>query len=130
MNLKEIEDFWKEVSEEDFETVAVLIDKKKFMHAMFFLHLSIEKLLKGLYVNRTNAEAPFGHNLQYIAKRITTVEFNEDRMKLLARITTFNIATRYDDYKRSFYQICNGEFADEYHKKGKELIRWLQSQFQ
>ena len=44
------------------------------------------------------------------------------------QITTFNIATRYNDYKRNFYKMCDYKFAKEWLSIGKEMLIWLKSQ--
>ncbi len=128
MDLKEIEKYWIESSQDAFDTAKTLFENNKFVYAMFFLHLSIEKMLKALFVTRNQAESPFGHNLQNIASKIKNIDFDKNRMELFAQITTFNIAGRYDDYKKNFYNICDLEFATNYLNKGKELLEWLKSQ--
>jgi HEPN domain-containing protein len=129
MNLKDIEEYWKISAEEDLEIVTVLMEKEKYVHAMFILHLSIEKFLKALYVNRNQSEAPYGHKLAILASKISAVDFNKSQMDLLAKVATFNLVARYDDYKRSFHQICNSEFAYKYYYQTKDLIVWIKSQF-
>lgn len=128
MDIKEIEKYWIESSEDAFDTAKTLLENNKFVYSMFFLHLSIEKMLKALFANHNQTEAPFGHNLQKIASKIKSIDFGKNRMELFAQITTFNIAGRYDDYKNNFRAICNLEFATNYLNKGKELLEWLKSQ--
>ena len=52
----------------------------------------------------------------------------EKNLKEFAIISTFNIQTRYNDYKRDFHNICDKNFADKYLSIGKDLILWLKSQ--
>ncbi len=128
MTIKEIENYWVASSDDDMETSKVLFVKRKYVQSMFFLHLSVEKILKALYVRKNNAEAPFGHNLQILAQKTPDVPFEKEHLETLAKMTTFNITARYDDYKRSFYKICNEDFADKYLRIGQEMIKWLKSQ--
>ena len=127
MNHKDIEKYWYETSEEDFDVATVLFDKEKYTHAMFFLHIAVEKMLKALYVNRNKKDAPYSHNLQNLATKITNIEFNEEIITLLTELTTFNISTRYNDYKRSFEKVCDKKFAEKYFEKAKDLLKWLKS---
>lgn len=46
MNLKEIEAFWIEASDDAFDTAKSLFQNGKYHHSMFFLHLAVEKALK------------------------------------------------------------------------------------
>jgi len=128
MNLREIEQYWLESSDDDFDTAEKLLQNKKYVQSMFFLHLSIEKLLKALFVRANQSEAPWGHSLRYIAEKIQGIQWEANRLDLLSEITTFNISARYDDYKRSFYKVCNEEFAHQYLQKGNEVKEWLKSQ--
>lgn len=94
---------------------------------MFFLHLAIEKKLKGYYVFQNKEEAPHGHNLAFLASKITNAQFSERQLQTLAEISRFNIAARYDDYKKNFDKICDVSFATAYFKKVKEVFEWLES---
>jgi HEPN domain-containing protein len=128
MTIKEIENYWVVSSDDDIDTSNVLFKKKKYAQSMFFLHLAVEKMPKALYVRKNNCEAPFGHNLQTLAQKIPDVPFENEHIETLAKITTFNITARYDDYKRTFYKICTKDFAGNYLRIGKEMIQWLKSQ--
>ncbi|MCI8621905.1 MAG: DNA-binding protein, partial [Clostridia bacterium] len=44
----------------------------------------------------------------------------------LNEITTFNLSTRYDDYKRVFYNKCTDEYTEEQRNKIKEVKTWLE----
>ena len=50
MSKEEIIKYWISASEEDFDLSRTLFQNKKFVYSLFFVHLSIEKLLKGLIV--------------------------------------------------------------------------------
>jgi HEPN domain-containing protein len=127
MKLKDIEHFWLNGSEEDFDTAQLLFEKGKYVNSMFFIHLSIEKLLKALLVNKNGKEPPFSHNLVKLASLVHHLELNIETQNLLADITSFNISSRYDDYKNNFHEICNREFALEYITKTRSLISWIKS---
>ena len=124
-----MEKYWLDSSDDALDTARRLIRGKKYVHAMFFLHLAVEKILKGLYINQNKEDAPIGHNLHKLAEKIKNIGITGENNKILTQITAFNIAARYDDYKQSFYRACTEKFAKEYMKKGKELILWLKSRF-
>lgn len=42
--------YWSESSDDDYETMIVMFESKRFQWALFVGHLLIEKLLKALYV--------------------------------------------------------------------------------
>jgi HEPN domain-containing protein len=62
-NIDKLIQYWVEGSEEDFDTMRILFSNKKYVYTLFFLHLSLEKLLKALFVKTYKAQAPITHNL-------------------------------------------------------------------
>ncbi len=127
MNLVDIIKYWIESANEALETAETLLSNKKYVHAMFFLHLAVEKILKGYYVYQNKEEAPYGYNLSVLASKITNAQFSEIQLQTLTEITRFNITARYDDYKKNFDKICDVNFATAYFKKVKEVFEWLES---
>lgn len=128
MGLNEIIKYWFESANEALETVETLLNNKKYVHAMFFLHLAVEKRLKGYYVYRNKEEAPYGHNLAVLASKISNAQFSENQMQTLIEISRFNIEARYDNYKKNFDKVCDVNFATLYFDKAKELFEWLEFQ--
>lgn len=129
MDLNHIEQYWINEAFESYKSADALYRKKRYPHALFFLHLAVEKMIKGLYVNKCKTEAPFGHNLTLIASKIDSVNFPDEIIELFSEINNFNIASRYDDYKKSFYEICDKNYTKNYLKRGKELLSWLKSRY-
>ena len=98
---QEVVNFWLTASKEDFESAEILFQNKKYHHALFFCHLSIEKMLKAIIVNSTKTAPPLIHDLIRLAEK-ARLPLSEAQINELAEITTFNIEARYDDYKLSF----------------------------
>lgn len=129
MKKEEIIQFWKESSDGDLKVSKTLFETKNYSYSLFFLHLSVEKLLKGLIVQNTENPAPYEHNLIRLAE-YTGIVFSETQLDLLSDVTTFNIKGRYDDYKNQFYKIATQEYASKYIQETEELILWLQKNSQ
>ncbi len=55
-------EYWQNSSDEDYNVMNVLYSNKKNSYSLFFGHLVIEKLLKGLYA-KNNKENPYAKNL-------------------------------------------------------------------
>ena len=124
MTAKDVVQFWLESSNQEWETAQILFKNKKYHHALFFCHLSLEKILKGLIVKVTRQAPPLIHDLIRLAEsaEIALTERHKDE---LAEITSFNIQTRYDDYKLSFYKKATPSFTTKYFNKTKSLLTWL-----
>jgi HEPN domain-containing protein len=129
MENNEIVEYWINASEGDFELSQSLFESKRYSYSLFFTHLAVEKLLKGLIVHNTHNTAPYEHNLVRLAE-VTGIAFSEEQLDLLTDITTFNIKGRYDDYKNQFYKTATREYTEKYLTQAKELIQWLKKHFQ
>jgi AbiV family abortive infection protein len=121
---QEVVKYWLTASKEDFDSAEILFQNKKYHHALFFCHLSIEKMLKAIIVKSTKTAPPLIHDLIRLTER-AALNLNEAQKNDLAEITTFNIDARYDDYKLSFRKKAKRQFSLKYLKKTREMLQWL-----
>ncbi|MCK5123137.1 MAG: HEPN domain-containing protein [Candidatus Pacebacteria bacterium] len=129
VNIKQVVDYWKTEAERNYETAEFLYKGKKYSDCLFFCHLMLEKILKGLVVKQTKIHAPYIHELDTLVIR-TNLDLNEEQMRQLKIINTFNIRARYDNIKKSFYQRCDKNYTEEYFNISKELYLWLKKEYQ
>jgi len=101
-----------------------LYDSKSYGWSLFLGHISIEKLLKAIYVSKKKKHAPFLHNLYRLAE-LSELELTDEQSDCLDKITSFNLNARYDDFKREFYTLCTAEFTNEWIGKIKILRTWI-----
>ncbi|HAJ99202.1 MAG TPA: DNA-binding protein [Bacteroidales bacterium] len=104
---------WIDSSDKDFKTMLDLHETKNNHWALFIGHLVIEKLLKALYLKRTNVYPPLIHDLRRICEK-AYIELDDNQKIVLDSISQFNIKARYDDYKQSFYTLCADSFTNEW----------------
>jgi HEPN domain-containing protein len=83
--------------------------------------------MKAIYVTRLKKQSVFTHDLLRLAKSIN-LEISVEQEELLDKITTFNLNTRYDDYKQKFRKISTKEFTDIWINNIKEVRLWLINQ--
>ena len=126
LNKDQLIKYWIEGAEDDFETMSVMFDSKRYSWSLFIGHLMIEKLLKAYFVKVKSDYPPFIHNLLRLAEK-ADLELPNDKREQLVTITAFNINTRYDDYKKSFKKQCTPEFTSEWINKLKELRLWIKT---
>jgi len=93
--------YWLESAEEDWRVSTHLFEKRDYHYSLSFGHLTIEKILKAIYVDRINETPPHTHRLVYLAERVS-LDLTEENLELLETITDFNIEARYPDEKFSF----------------------------
>ena len=119
--------YWIESADEDYNVMLDLKEKNRNTYCLFFGQMVIEKVLKALYAknNKGAPYAPKTHDLLYLAEKLN-LELTEEQEVTLNEITTFNLSTRYDDYKRAFYNKCTDEYTEEQINKIKEVKAWLE----
>ena len=119
--------YWIESADEDYNVMIDLKEKNRNTYCLFFGQMVIEKLLKALYAknNKGAPYAPKTHDLLYLAEKLN-IELTEEQEITLNEITTFNLSTRYNDYKRAFYNKCTDEYTEEQISKIKEVKAWLE----
>ena len=116
-------DYWLKASENDWHVAHHLVEKGDYPYALFFGHLTVEKLLKALCA-ASDQPPPFTHRLVYLAEK-AGIKVSEDQIELLEIITDFNLEARYPDEKFSFYMKCTQEFTLHYIQKIEEIRQWL-----
>lgn len=118
--------YWIESSENDYDAMKNLYKSKNYNWCLFIGHLVIEKLLKGLYIKNTNDTIGVlkVHNLLLLAEK-SEIVLDEEKLKKLKVINTFNIAARYDDYKKEFYNKCTYEYTTEQLRNIEEMREWI-----
>ncbi len=113
-------------SDDDFETMIVMFDSKRYNWSLFIGHLMIEKFLKAYFIKVKSDYPPFIHNLLRLAEK-TDLALTDDKKEQLVTITAFNINARYDDYKMSFKKQCTPEFTSGWIDKLNELRLWIKT---
>ena len=121
--------FWLNSAERDWKTARGLFDLKRYDSCLFFCHLALEKILKGLVAQNTKEPVPHIHDLAKLAS-IAKLKLTEEQIQQLRVITTFNISARYDDIKLAFYKKCTGSFTNKHYGIAKKLFIWLKKQYQ
>ena len=124
MNKNNIIESWVNSSDKDFATMNDMYKTKHYDWALFMGHLSIEKLLKAVYLKNTDENPPLIHDLRRIAEK-ASLQLTEEQQIRLDSISRFNIRARYDGYKQSFYKLCTVEFTNEWIIQIKECRSWI-----
>jgi len=116
--------YWLDGAAYDLETGRSLLESKRFPYALFFGHLSLEKVLKALVVKATQQHALYTHSLTLLASK-TNLEIPESILDQLAEFTEFHLESRYPDDKKEFYEKCTEVFADRKFKEMEDVYQWL-----
>lgn len=123
MDIKKQIAYWKQGAEEDIDVSQVLIDKRKWRHALFFAHLALEKMLKATIVHTTKDIPPKIHNLVRLA-HLTNLNFTDEQLNFFRLFNVYNIEGRYPD---EFPVPISNEVARREMDAAREMIDWLKA---
>ena len=93
--------YWLESAKDDWKDANNLFEKRDYPYSLFFGHLTIEKILKAIYVDKLNESPPYTHRLVHLSEKIS-LGLTEEQLELLETVTDFNMEARYPDEKFSF----------------------------
>lgn len=124
MSREEKVKYWIKSADNDWIVAGHLFEKGDYPYALFFGHLTVEKLLKAVFVSKFHESPPLTHRLTYLAEKIG-LELSPEKLERLEIITDFNLEARYPDEKFSFHKKCTKEFTEKNLEKIGEIREWL-----
>jgi HEPN domain-containing protein len=120
-NLERQKEYWKNLALSDIITAEILIEKRRFLHGLFFCQLTIEKVLKAHYIKRNLKLAPKTHNLLFLVDN-TDLLLDNSQMQFLGILLKYQLEGRYPENE---IDSPTKEVAEDYLKQTKELLDWL-----
>ena len=111
----------------DWPAVNHLLEKRDYVHALFFAHLALEKTLKAAAALRIKNHPPYTHNLILLAEQ-AELKLSDETTKFLVNITRFNIESRYPDEKFTIHRALSAKEARKMVKQAKEITTWIKKQ--
>lgn len=89
-------------------------------------HQSIEKAFKAYYTKLKSENAPYSHNLSYIAKKGEFYEsFTDIQKEFIDQIEPLNIEARYPSHKERLLKSLNDEKCVSIIQRTKEIQQWI-----
>ena len=117
--------YWRTSASEDLAAAKDMVARGHVRHGLFFLHLAVEKTLKGLLVHGTGTIPPKSHDLVQLAER-AGVDLPDDTARLMLRISRYCMEGRYPD---RWNAPPDEPTATVLLGAGEELLRWLDRKF-
>lgn len=112
---------WQESALEDFRVAEELFASKHFNHTLFYCQLTLEKVLKAIFIKTNNYYPIPTHNLILLAKK-SKIPFTADDENTLREITSFNIEARYDILKNKLFHKATEDFTRSYLEITKNYL--------
>jgi HEPN domain-containing protein len=121
-------EFWTQLAKEDWDYALFAKQAGRNIPSLFFFHLSIEKLLKALWVKANISDTPpFTHDLKKIAGE-TEIVFSAEMLDELSIVNDWNIEARYPDFKRRLYNTANADYMNHHFPKLNALYQCIQEE--
>jgi len=119
---------WLKQVDYDMDTADAMFAARRYLYAAFMCHLSVEKALKALFLERTKNDPPKSHNLLHFLTTLGIVP-PPDILRFLTRLNESSIATRYPEE----LDITLGNYTESVTQDiltdGKEAVKWIKAQF-
>ncbi len=82
-----------------------MLDCRSYVHALFFMHLVLEKLLKAHWVkNNAGNHPPKMNDLIKLCEQ-TSLKISKEDIQYLRDMNNFQLEGRYPGYKQNLYRI-------------------------
>ena len=127
MRVEEEIRYWIDLARYDLGVARSLMKARKYVYALFFGHLVVEKMLKAVFVKRHGTSPPPTHNLVRLANDASMKLSEEDR-EFLRGLMEFNIEARYPRDAEKIRKICTKRFADEMTGRVRKWHRRLSAE--
>ncbi len=122
--------YWVSTGVDDLESIDYLFNGRKYVQALFFAHLSLEKIMKALWVkNNENNFPPKTHNLTYLYDN-SKITLNEEQTDFLQTMNVYQIEGRYPDYISMLHNTTSKEKAETIINQSKTIFKCLQEKLQ
>ena len=119
---------WFDQSEYDLNSAVKMFDSEDYIYCMFFCHLSLEKYLKGLFLEIFKKEPPKIHSLIFFLENINSIIPSQFRNFILD-LEDAAVATRYPDSLTKLSEQFDKESSFKILSKTKELLKWLMTEY-
>jgi HEPN domain-containing protein len=124
-DLKKLIKYWQSGALEDLASANdISLKAKRYVQALFFVHLANEKILKSYYVYKFKDHAPFSHNLNHLVKK-NELTLSSLQLKFLSEINEFNLECRYPEESKKLQKKVNANFVKKYIHFSEEFIHWI-----
>ena len=107
------------------EVANELLALGRIRHALFWMHLALEKMIKAHVLRKAKIEPPKIHNLSRLLA-LTDLEIDKEHRKFLAEMNRFQIETR---YSLNVMVLPDQEQIKVYQSRTEEILQWLIKQF-
>jgi HEPN domain-containing protein len=119
---------WVKQSDYDLDTAKYMYTGGRYTYTVFMCHLSVEKILKGLYYQKIGKLPPKTHNLIYLIKE-TGLKPDNSISKHISILNEANISARYPESLEILQKIYTKDRTSDILRYSEEVISWIKKQY-
>jgi len=125
MTKQEHINYWLESAKKDEDLMNYIYQGKRYVQALFFGHLFLEKICKALWIkNHEDNIPPKSHNLIKLLNE-SSISLDIDDQTFLLILNKFQIESRYPEDIDNLYKITDQYIVNEYFAKIKKIKECL-----
>lgn len=115
---------WIASAKYDLATAEAMLLSGRFLYVIFMCHLSLEKMLKAVFVAATGKPAPRTHDLIYLVRE-AGLSLPADHLDFVGIINNASIPTRYPEDLDRLVAEYPRRTASSYLARTKRTLKWL-----
>ena len=116
---------WVKTAELDWTTAEDLLKLKRFLHALFFFHLVLEKLLKAHWVKANTSDfPPRSHDLEFFYGN-SEIELSSEDVDELRTLNSWNLERNYPDYLGKISKQADEKYTLAKYENVKRIRKCL-----
>lgn len=121
VDIKKQIQYWADEADAAAHSAGILVKKKRYLHGLFFCHLTIEKIAKAHVVKATKQIPPRSHNLFRLLEN-AGIAVTDGDAEFLGILMKYQLEGRYPGYNP---QIPDKKTVKRYFRKTREFLSWL-----
>lgn len=118
---------WLDDAEYDLESAWTMLEGGRYFFVAFMCHLTIEKLLKAVIVERHGIEPPRIHGLISLAQRGGTA-FPAEHQQIVNELDDMGVVTRYPAGRRAIAGILTPQRTTSIYERTVKFSNWLRQE--
>ena len=115
---------WFRQAQYDLGTAESLVSVGRYPPAIFFCHLSLEKALKALYIEKYNENPEKTHSLIYLVE-LVELEPPQSYLDSLFVINRIGVTGRYPNNIEKVIEQYSKTKTEKFLSETKEILAWL-----
>ena len=123
--------YWLELCDDDLITAKALLNSLRFLHMGFFCNMIVEKALKAVITENTDAIPPKIHDLEKLAKLGDIFDkLSEEQFELIDKVMPLQIEARYPEYKDKIVKTLSEEYCEKLLNETEEFLCWIKQRLE